>query len=248
MKKQFVFTKESSFTHLKDKMHQSVTEHIVEDDQTKKLYHHVVSYGSWFQVGHEAVFMSHLLKKIGVTGFALAYSADDCEIRLPWYPSQEVEIKTIVQLPKSVKVEDLEFGDSKIKECEQFKQTFIAKTFKKRTIKTGCEGKIEAKELLRYLFSCSPFKFAEAKIKEEVYPLYCMLYGVSWHQTSDLIKLLDDTDILSEDVIKIMEKFIKLDIEKELETFEDEMGKGFVKLKQDLIRWSVRRKWVRSRA
>ena len=86
MKKKFMFTDESSFTHVKDKMHQSVTEHILKDDETKKLYHHVVSYGSWFRVSYQAVFMSHLLKKIGVTGFCVGYVADDCKIKLPWYP------------------------------------------------------------------------------------------------------------------------------------------------------------------
>ena len=39
MKKKFVFTDDSSFTHVKDKMHRGVTEHVLQEDTTKKLYH-----------------------------------------------------------------------------------------------------------------------------------------------------------------------------------------------------------------
>ena len=127
----YKITKDSSFIHVKDKMHKSVTEHIIEEIKTKKLYHHVVSYGSWFDISYESVFMSHLLKELGVTGFGKAYIADDCEIVLPWYPCREQTKKSIVELPKFAKVEDVQFGCSKLKVCDKFKETFVSKTFVK---------------------------------------------------------------------------------------------------------------------
>ena len=235
MKKKFVFTKESSFTHLQDEMHQSVTEHIIEDDETKKLYHMVVSYGSWFRVSYESIFMSHLLKKIGVTGFCVAYSADECEIRLPWYPYHKIETKSIVELPEFVKLEDTFFGDLKIETAEEFKKSFVGKTFIEKD-KTGKEYERTGEYLLPYLFDSYCFRFGTVKMQDKAYPLYCILKGATWHKIGDLKKMFEETYIIEQPEIKdLLEKFVKLDIEKGLKSFEDELGFECSDLKKDLL-------------
>ena len=114
MKQTFIFTSDNSFTHIKDKMHQSVAEHIVQNDQTKELYHYVVSYGSSFNISHSSIFMSHLLKMIGLTGFAVAYSADNSNIVLPYYPYKMPENKSLVEVPKNISLNEINFEPIKL--------------------------------------------------------------------------------------------------------------------------------------
>jgi len=236
MRKKFIFTSDSSFTHVKDKMHDSVTEHIVQDDETKKLYHHVVSYGSWFDVSYSSIFMAYLLKKIGITGFGLAYSADDCKIDLPYYPYHKQKVKTVVELPKFVQLEDIAFEHSKLEVSEQFKQTFVGKTFKQK-YESGAIYDVKGEELLKYLFGCSVFRFGEAKIKDKVYPLCCILYKFGWRtEIGELTKKLKDTDIGERpEIHEILERFVELDIDKAIKVFEEELQTKFTDLRKDLI-------------
>lgn len=236
MKKKFIFTKDSSFTHVKDEMHDSVTEHIVQDDETKKLYHHVVSYGSWFRISYASIFMSHLLKKIGVTGFGLAYSADDCKIDLPWYPYHKQTRKTVVELPEFVQLEDITFGYSKLEISEQYKQTFVGKSFKQK-YKSGSIYDVKGEDLIEYLFGCSAFHFGEAKIEGKVYPLCCVLYKLGWRtEIDELTKILKETDIGEcPEVYQILEKFVELDIDKSVKVFGEELQSKFTDLRKDLM-------------
>ncbi len=234
MKKKFMFTKDSSFTHVKSEIHKEVTEHIVQDDETKKLYHHVVSYGSWFRITYESIFMSHLLKKIGITGFGVAYSADDCEIDLPCYPYHKPKRKSVVEIPEFIELKDIDFGRSKSEESEKFKQTFMGKTYKKKH-EIGFVYDITSEDLLKHLFSCFPFYFGTAKEEDKVYPLYCILYRCSLKKKDELKKYLKYTDIGEyPEIRQILEKFVEIDIEKAIKIFEDEIETEFEDLKKDL--------------
>lgn len=235
MKKKFIFTEESSFSHMKDKMHNSVTEHIVEDDETKKLYHYVVSYGSWFKISYQSVFMSHLLKKIGVTGFGVGYIADDCKIELPWYPQYKIEKKSVVELPDFIKLEDVEFGDKKEVVSDKYKQSFVGKTFVKE-YEGGKAYTITGEELLPYLFGCSCFRYGTALFEDKAYPLHCLLQGGTWHKMKDLRKMLEETEIIKQSEIQeVLKKFIELEIEKEIAKFTEETSIELPDLKVDLI-------------
>ena len=238
MKKQFKFTKESSFTHVKDKMHQGVTEHILEDDQTKELYHHVVSYGSTFQVTPEAMFMAHLLKKIGVSGVCLGYVADECKMVLPWYHPQHTLIeKAVVELPKFVKLQDVEFDTStQAALSEKYKETFLGKTFKGKRKTDGKEYEIKGDHLIKDLFGCYAFYYGYA-VEEDLsrYPLGCILYSPSFYGIGDLEKALKEVDMMPE-VSDILHGFSEVDIPEEIAAFEKELEIKADKLKEDLLK------------
>ncbi len=235
MKKKFMFTKDSSFTHVKDEMRHSLTEHIIQDDQTKKLYFHVVSHGSWIKFSYESIFMSHLLKAIGVTGVGVTYGAEDCKIDLPWYPYR-MPFKAVVDLPEDIKLEDIHFGFFEEEVGDEYKQTFIGKKYK-QTFKFGGESEIKGKDLLRDLFSCSVIHFAKTTTKDGVYPLGFVMYGVGLETKKDMIKKLSSTDISAHpEVSAVLHKFSELDIEKAIKTFEEELGADLSELGKDLVK------------
>ena len=235
MRKKFLFASDTSFMHVKDEMHREVTEHIIEDEKTKKLYHYVVNYGSWFHISYESIFMSHLLKGLGINGFCRAYIANDCQIALPWCSYRELKQKTVVQLPEFVQLKDFTFGVPKTELSEKFKETFVGKTFIEK--QEGCNVKtITGKELLPYLFGCTTFCYGKSGVGDKAYPLYCLLYGGTWHRIKDLIALLQETKVCDYAEIRgLLERFVELDIEKEIEIFEDETKIQLDKLKSDLL-------------
>lgn len=235
MKKKFIFTKESSFTHLKTKMHQEVTEHIIEDDETKRLYHHVVSYGSWFRISYSSIFMAHILKQIGLTGFGLAYAADESQIILPCYPYHRPETKSIVELPKGVLLKDITFEYTDKKISEKFKQTFLGKSYKLK-YKTGKEISKSGEGLLKLLFGCVTHRICEFIKGDECYPFYCILSNMGWYDKEDLIQILSESDVLQHQEIKcVLEKFVKIDIAKSIKILEEETQAQMPKLTQELL-------------
>ena len=238
MKKQFIFTKDTSFTHLKDEMYDSETEHIIKDDQTEKLYHHIVEHGSGFEISYESVFMSHLLKEIGLTGFGKSYGADACKIDLPWYPKHySTSRKFVVELPESAKLEDFEFGAKKDFLCEQFKQTSIGKTF---DFKKGQEKfSFLGKDVLGKLLGFSPIQLGYFKREKGIYPFFTVLKSQSLFESGQgesVCKMLDCLDPREhEEIYSVLKKFANLDLKKEIGVFEQEIGKRVKELPSDLL-------------
>lgn len=234
MQRQFIFTEDSSFTSVKDKMHMSVTEHFMKEDETQKLYHYVVSYGSWFHISDASIFMSHLLEKIGVTGYCKAYSAQGCEIDLPWYPARGLESKSIVELPEGFDVEQCEFGKSKGEMCDDFKKTFLAKNFKLKT-STQEQEEYSGEYIIKELFGSTAFECGVLKVEDKDYPLYCALTDFKWHTKKDMMKILKGTDICKNvEVRSILKKFVKIDISKFAREFEKETEKDISSLTKEL--------------
>lgn len=237
MKKKYIFTKDSKFTHLKDKMHQSVTEHVVEDEETKKLYHDVVSYGSWFRITDSSVFISHLLKEVGLTGFCEAYVADDCSMILPWYPSSPITSQSVVELPEDLKLKDFEFGYSKTEKSDEFKQTFLGKEFEipiEGEYKTTYTGE----DILKIIFGCSAFQFGHAKIGDKHSPLFCLLSmrgfdTIDEEKMSTLLAALDKDK--HKDIVSILKAFSKIDIEAKMKEFDEETERTHPDLCTELL-------------
>lgn len=236
MKKQYLFTKDSSFTHVKDKMYHSATEHVIEDDRTKKLYHLVVSYGSWFKLGYDDVFMSHLFKEIGITGFEKSYVADDCDIVLPWYPGDFYkQSKAIVELPDDVKLGDFEFGVLSEKISEEYQQTFLGKSF---IIQDGDSvHEYSAQGILSGLFGYYPYIVAHIKKEDSIYPLSLIISSSSMIDKSpaQMVKVLSRLQLdKHSEILTILDKFSKIDLDRRFCDFKEEVGKDCEKLQQDL--------------
>lgn len=237
MKKKYTFTKDSKFTHVKDKMHQSVTEHIVEDEETKKLYHDVVSYGSWFRITDSSVFMSHLLKEVGLTGFCEAYIADDCGMKLPWYPSRPITSQSVVELPEDLMLKDFEFGYSKTEKSDEFKQTFLGKEFEipiDGQYKTTYTGE----DLLKIIFGCSAFQIGHSKVDDKHSPLFCLLSmrefdTIDEEKMATLLSALDKTK--HKEIVSVLEAFSKIDIESKMKEFDEESAKAHPDLCTELL-------------
>lgn len=226
MKKKYMFTKDSSFTHVKDAMYKSATEHIVEDDETKDLYHHVVSYGGYIGMSSSSVFMSHLLAKIGVTGFGKSYEITGCKIDLPYYPSAQYHKarKAIVELPKGSKVEDIEFGRTTLEISDKFKQTFLGKTFKFG--KDDEQEPIQTKYVLSKLFRFLPDQIGYAIQGDKAYPLCTIMESSEMFDSlrkrdfEEFLSILDEKE--HAEIYAVLEKFAQIDIEKEIEKFIEE--------------------------
>lgn len=222
MKQEFSYTEDSSFKSVKNEMHMSVTEHIIKEEETQKLYHYVVSYGSLFHISSDSIFMSHLFDKIGITGYCKAYSAEGCKIKLPWYPSSGLESKSIVELPEGFCVEQISFDKSKNDYCEEFKKTFLAQKFKAKT-STKEQVDYSAEYLVKELFGCTSFKCGVLQSGDEYYPIYCVLSNFAWHTKKDMIDILQKSDICKNAEIRaVLKKFIKLDISKMAREFKQE--------------------------
>jgi hypothetical protein len=215
LKKRFVVTQDSSFTHVKDKMYHSVTEHIIQDDQTKELYHYVVSYGSSFSLSHSSVLMSHLLSNIGLAGFGLAYSADNSKIVLPYYPYHMPKTQTIVQIPQNVSLNQISFDRSKKRTSESFNNSFLGKKYIIHDSNKKSH-KVTGEDLLKPLFGCYAFQVCEFTISDKICPFYCVMDNMSFNDKKELKKFLSQTDVLQHKEIKdILSNFVKLDIKKE---------------------------------
>lgn len=237
MKKQFIFTEDSSFIHIKDKMYQEATEHILQDEQTKRLYHHVVSYGSWFGIADTATFKSHLLEKIGATGFSKSYVADGCEISLPWYPHGYAErSKSIVEVPEGIDLEDIRFGIKTDHLCKKFTQTTVGKSFKGKQDGKACE--VSGKSLLHDLFRVEVIPVGHFEKEGEIYPFYTILEGFSpfdERYKSQAIKTLKSLDLYkSPEIQAMLDRFARIDIKKEIGSFESELGREFKSLSEEL--------------
>ena len=229
MKKKYTFTKDSSFSSVKDQMHTGVTEHYIKDDETEKLYHYVVSYGSWFHISEEAVFMSHLLEKIGVTGFSKAYIAEDSKIVLPWYPSSGLLSKNLVELPEWASLKCCEFGKSKGELCDDFKKTFLAKKFKVKTATK--EDVYTASYVIKEIFGTTTFDCGTLKVEGKDYPLYCLLTNYQFHTKQDMLKILQKSDICKKpEVREILKRFAKISLTKEAKMFKEETQKDLSSL------------------
>lgn len=248
MKKKFIFTKDSSFTSVQDKMHQEVTEHIIQDDETKKLYHYVVSYGSWFSISKDSVFMSHLLSKIGLTGFGKNYIADGCKIDLPWEPYNKKTRHSIVELPEDIKLEDVELDASQTKVSDRFKQTFLGKSYVIQSQEDN-EDEYGGEDLLKLIFGCVIHQLAEFKDGDKVYPFYCVLTNFGWNKKEDLIDVLGEGQIGEHpEVFDILEKFASIDIKNEIEKFGKETGNKHQELCKELLqRQKIVKKYLHSK-
>ena len=230
MKKQYIFTKDSSFTHVKDKMHEGWHEHIIQDDETGKLY----SYGSWYRLPHSSIFMSHLLKELGITGFGLAYIADKAIIDLPYSPYHREE-KQILELPKDILLEEGDVDHSHKKVSEQFYKTFLGKTYELKD-KEGTVIMKSGKDLLRVLFGCVALKVCYFVQKNESYPFYCIQESMEPSDIKYLIKILRETDLLNNHELKnILQKFVQKDINKSIEILENEAQVDMSEFTQELI-------------
>ena len=234
MKKKFTFTKESSFTHLKDRMHNEATEHIVQDSETKKLYHHVVSYGSWFNISYSSIFMSHLLRKIGLTGFGIAYGVDDCDVKLPCYPYNRPTRKSIVEVPEGIRLQDLSFVGSNKETSKHFQETFLGKIYT-LTNKTGNTYRMQGKDVWRKLIGCYFHQICEIEKEDGVMPFYCVLTDFGGDGQKDLTKILTETNILEDlEVRQVLKKFVKIDIDKAIKALEDEISDKMPSLSKEL--------------
>ena len=237
MKKQFIFTKESTFTHLKDKMYHGETEHILQDDLTKKLYHHIVGYGSEVAISSESTFIAHLLEKIGVTGFSKSYVASDCKIDLPWYPSKySITAKAVVELPEKAELKDFEFGEKEGELSERYKQTFVGKTFE---IKQGDKTYIlSGKKVLKILFGATTVELGHFQKRELVYPFQTILASekvFGEQEKAQFIHLLGKLDVNDhQEIVSVLKKFAKIDLKKEVESFEKEVKTKIQPLFKDL--------------
>ena len=222
MKKRFVFTKESSFTHVKDKMHQSVTEHIVQDDQTQKLYHHVVSYGSWFVIKDESVFMSHLLKELGIEELGVSYVADECQFDLPWYPFHEPKTKSVVELPDGVKLEDISFEVLHSRDEKPEGKTFFTKEYD-IACTDGKTYKYSGEKLLKPMFACCPHTLFYVYKEKASTPFKSALAGFGFGKVRDMEELLYKTDACKYEEIKgLLEAFGKFDLKPMMLAFDAE--------------------------
>lgn len=237
MKKKFVFTDDSSFTHVKNKMHHGVTEHILQEDTTKKLYHYVVSYGAPFKISDSAIFMSQLLKEIGVTGFCTSYSANNCRILLPWYPSTKIDRQAIVELPQNVKLENIVFGKSELPMSDRFKQTFLEKKYKIK-LEDGKVCDYTGKELLKIMFGCWAFNPVDFCEGDTAYPFYIILDKIPLdkYYKKEFVNLLYSLDINEHaEIYSILNKFAKIDIKKAVKSFEKEIGKQTPEMCTELL-------------
>ena len=234
MRKQYIFTQESSFTHVKDKGHQEVTEHIIQDDETGALYHHVVSYGSWFSISDLSVFMSHLLKKIGVTGFSESYIADECEIKLPCYPHKKPTHKEVVALPEGIDLESITLERPTLRECKRFKETFLGRTFRIK-FKSGSAYTFTGEEILKDILGCTAFKLGDFLEDGKTYPFYTLLTRIP--RPYKLESFLIDSDVLKrKEIYQLLDKFTSVDIEKEIKVLEQETKRSQADIKEELIK------------
>jgi len=232
MKKKYIFTKDSSFTHVKDEMHKFTSTHIVEDDKTKRLYYRLVSYGSPRDISDESIFMSHLLRGIGITGICTSYLAEDCEITLPYTTSRRPTKPVIIELPKSIKLDEFSFGRALLEESDKFKQTFIGKKFE---IKTGvmCSGE----ELIKTLFGCTVEQIGSVNKEEKTYPLYTISSDVTFDKESkqSFIILLKELDKkLDSEIYSILDKFASLDVSQMIEEFDSEIERSTKLMSKEL--------------
>lgn len=232
-----MFTIESSFTHVKDKMHQAVTEHVIQDDDTKKLYHYVVSYGSWFSLHYDEVFMSHLFSKIGITGFGKCYAADKSTIKLPWYHPLGKQRQVLVELPKTMKCEDFEFGCKTEKMSETFKQTFLGHKFR---IKVDDEIQtMEGYRIIRKLFRFREFQIGYFDSGDGCYPLYTAIEcserfdDFAKKGFCEILKSLHK--IKHAEIYDVLEKFTKIDLKEEFDQFKKDVGVDCKSLFEELL-------------
>lgn len=232
MKKKYIFTKDSSFTHLKDEMHKFTSTHIIKDDQTMRLYYHLVSYGSPRDISDESIFMSHLLRKIGVTGFCTSYLAEDCKITLPYTSKRRPTKPVIIELPQGIKLEDVSFGRALLEESEKFKHTFLGKK-----ISVKSDEVYSGKDLIKCLFGCSIEQIGSVNKKDKTYPLYEISSDVAFNKESkqsfiSLLKALDKK--LDYEIYAILDKFASLDISQMIEEFESEIGRSAELMSKEL--------------
>jgi hypothetical protein len=237
MRKKYSFTADSTFTHLKDKMHQGVTEHIIEDDQTKKLYHDVVSYGSWFNVSDSSVFMSHFLNDMGFTGFSRAYTADNCDVRLPWYPPHPITKQAFIEVPDRICLDDIEFGYSKTEESDDYKQTFAGKVFKIPS-ESSVDIEYKGEDVLKNLFGCSVFPLGYFKKGVKHYPFNCILKNQEFdtYDRRAFVSFLKKIDPEGNpEIYSLLQKFMVADVKTKIKEFEHDVGRKCSGLRDELL-------------
>lgn len=235
MKREYILKKDTTFTHVKDRMYHGSTEHILQDDATKKFYHYVVSYGSWFHISDESVFMSYLLDKIGVSGLSKSMLADGCKIVLPYYPSVKPTKQAVVQMPDDVRVEDVSFDKVDLPVSDEFKETFIGKYVAE---KSQYVFDSPGEEFLQRILGCMTFRLCEVSLHDEKLPIYTIISKDSF---KDYEKRYFSKKLQSvfygqcDDFKKICYSFARLDIQKELESFEKSTGVQYPSLFESLI-------------
>lgn len=240
MERIYDFTKETELKWVSGMEHRAVIEWLLQDKETKKLYHYVVGYGCAAGLGLKSVFVTHILSKIGVKGTGIGYLADCSKIELPVLPPEDKQegLTGVVALPEGVEAEDFEFG-------LDYDESLISKSFSKHPFAKSYpyQGKygpeeVLGSEIIEAVIGVYFQPLGYIKKKDGIFPFYVAHIDRGPISQESIEYVKDKLSILKperdEEMFKILRRFAKLDLQKEAREFMLSIGKKIDSLCESL--------------